>query len=118
MDIERSLELASKATPGPWWSEPRDDGTHEVLCDPQFSSVADCYGCLDNCDEGKENAAFIADARENYPELLKRFKRLRELRAEMKTFRSALDAYAFIQLLSEHMDELDQLLSIDGKDGA
>lgn len=113
MDIERSLELANKATPGPWWSEPRDDGTHEVLCDPQFSSVADCYGCLDNCDEGKENAAFIADARENYPELLKRFKRVRQLVSEMIEIDGGIS-----EQWPATTGELRRLLSLNGKDGA
>lgn len=130
MDIERSLELSSKATPGPWTLEKRGCGVG--CCDdlngimaqyPQDETPTRHIGTIDGGNavwlregEAQANAAFIADAREGYPELLKRFKRLRELIGFY--YRQINTGRDDLVLANRHFAELRSLLSLDGKDGA
>lgn len=129
MDIEKSLELCSKATPGPWWrtDPPWGDGTSvhagpsddphtatKIVCefdpfDVQFSPRYDGVdsGDIVEFDHVTDDMAFIADAREGYPEALRIIKRLREL----------LD-HDSLMLPDSTCVEVRRLLSLDGKDGA
>ena len=114
MDIEKSLELSSKATPGPWeWSCGRNEDAIVTESVPYPSEDQVRYGGHPIADEFSDaDGNFVIDARENFPELLKRFKRLRELLGSMSwaSGNCELSLAAYL--------EIQQLLSLDGKDGA
>lgn len=69
MDVEKLLAVCEAATSGPW-HELEEYGRTGVVCGAGISVLEHCKSA---------NAAFIAAAREHFPELLRRWKRVSEL---------------------------------------
>lgn len=109
MDLEKLIAVCEAATDQPWAI------VGPSLCDPEDFGVhsRDKYIAeeLSECD-----AAFIAAAREHFPEALKKLQRLRELLQYARAYRTSSAYGTSVEcrgLTPESVAELRKLLGLD-----
>ena len=115
MDVDKLLALSEAATPGPWM-------THVAGKCHARGALVDFYDVVTECDDDiaegvlLEDAAFIAAAREHFPEALRRLKRLAELQNKIYYCKvSAIDPMCIAlraSLTEAEMKELRELLDL------
>lgn len=132
MDIERSIAVCEAAQPGPWRYDPAGAIVFGATDDTYIADIRGwglcerLYGTTKAMAMLDANGQFIADARENFPEALRRLKRIAEIignssfagMCEVSADGEESDAAYSQCIIDEDVDELHSLLSLDGKDGA
>ena len=79
--IKEQLELCEKSTDRPWWTTDKIDDP--AVWGPDGDLVAKCRGSVVLGVEARQNAIFIAAAREGYPLVLRELASLRQRHDEL-----------------------------------